>query len=78
MTIYAAHVVMLGGLPGIIIRLHDVATVAKGGAGRVIKEIDEDRHQYPRANGQHFIKLGMEMEMDSDPLQKLFDSIFLD
>ena len=58
MTIYAAHVVMLGGLPGIIIRLHDVATVAKGGAGRVIKEIDEDRHQNPRANGQHFIKPG--------------------
>jgi len=75
MTIYAAHVVMLGGLPGIIIRLHDVATVAKGGGGGVIKQIDEDGQKSARDDGQHFVKLRTEMEVDADPLQKSFDSV---
>jgi hypothetical protein len=31
------YVVMLGGPPGVIIRCHNVATVAEGGAGGVIE-----------------------------------------
>jgi len=38
---------------------------------------DEEGQKYPGDNRQDFVKLGMEMEMDADPLQKLFDSIFL-
>lgn len=47
MTGHAGYVVVLGRLPGIIIRLHDVATVAKGGGGGVIKQIYEDGQNPP-------------------------------
>ena len=77
MTVHAGDLVVLGGLPGVIIGIHDVAAVAEGGAGGVIKQIDEDPQKYYSGHGQHFIKLGMEMEMDSNPFQKFFDSIFL-
>jgi hypothetical protein len=74
-TGHAGYLVVLGGLPGIIIRLHDVATVAKGGGGGVIKQIDEDGQKSARDDGQHFVKLRTEMEVDADPLQKSFDSV---
>jgi len=65
----AGYVIVLRGFPGIVIRLHDVATVAKGGGGGVIKHVDEESQKSARDDGQHLVEFRTEMQLDPDPLQ---------
>lgn len=73
MTGHTGHLIVLRGFPGLIVRPHDVATVAERGAHAVEKQASEKSQKSTPRDGQHAIKLRMEVEMNSNPLQKLLD-----
>ena len=72
MALHAGHLIVLGGFPGVVVGSHDVATVAKRGAGTVKEQADEKSQNSRGREGQHLVKLRMDREMYADPLQKPF------
>jgi len=69
MALNAGYFVVFGGLPSVIVRSHNMAADTERRACAIKKQADEKGQNSRGREGQHLVKLRMEMKMDADPLQ---------